>query len=70
MTYPGVKGCADVEQPNWAAREMAGANFGDQRLNRRLPEGRERLRRLGAWQRATRWKKHESSLTMTVLSTY
>ena len=31
----GVKGCAAVEQPNWAAREMARVNLGDQRLNRR-----------------------------------
>jgi hypothetical protein len=35
MTDSGVKGYAEVEQPNWAAREMAGADFGDQRLNRR-----------------------------------
>jgi hypothetical protein len=29
------KGCAAIEQPNWAAREMARVNLGDQRLNRR-----------------------------------
>jgi hypothetical protein len=35
MTDSGVKRCAEVEQPNWATREMASVNFGDQRLNRR-----------------------------------
>ena len=35
MNNPAVKGQADIEQPNWAAREMAGVNLGDQRLNRR-----------------------------------
>ena len=35
MTDSVVKGYADVEQPSWAAREMAGVNLGDPRLNRR-----------------------------------
>lgn len=35
MTHPVVKGYAAIEQPNWAAREMARVNLGDQRLNRR-----------------------------------
>jgi hypothetical protein len=35
MTDLTEKGCAEVEQPNWAAREMASVNLGDQRLNRR-----------------------------------
>ena len=43
MTDSVVKGCAEVEQPNWAAREMAGANLGDQRLNRRAAGLLERL---------------------------
>ena len=43
MTKPAVKGCVDVEQPNWAAREMAGVNLGDERLNRRAARLLERL---------------------------
>jgi hypothetical protein len=35
MSDAVTKGCAEVEQPNWAAREMAHVNLGDQRLNRR-----------------------------------
>jgi hypothetical protein len=35
MTHAAVKGCAGVEQPSWAAQEMASVNLGDQRLNRR-----------------------------------
>lgn len=35
MTPMAVKGGAGVEQPSWAAREMARVNLGDQRLNRR-----------------------------------
>jgi hypothetical protein len=35
MTHPVVKECADVEQSNWAVREMAGVKLGEQRLNRR-----------------------------------
>ncbi|MGF1616179.1 MAG: transposase DNA-binding-containing protein [Gammaproteobacteria bacterium] len=30
-----AEGCAVIEQPNWAAREMAHVNLGDPRLNRR-----------------------------------
>lgn len=43
MTYPVVKGYAAVEQPSWAAREMAGVKLGDQRLNRRAARLLERL---------------------------
>jgi hypothetical protein len=35
MSDAVTKGCAEVEQPNGAAREMARVNLGDQRLNRR-----------------------------------
>ena len=35
MTKPAGKGGVDVEHPNWAAREMAEVNLGDERLNRR-----------------------------------
>jgi hypothetical protein len=35
MTDLTEQECAEVEQPNWAAREMARVNLGDQRLNRR-----------------------------------
>jgi hypothetical protein len=35
MSDAVTNGCAEVEQPNGAAREMARVNLGDPRLNRR-----------------------------------
>ncbi|MFZ0257415.1 MAG: transposase DNA-binding-containing protein [Gammaproteobacteria bacterium] len=43
MIKPAVKERANVEQPSWAAKEMAGENLGNQRLNRRAARLLERL---------------------------